>query len=128
MSDLKSTVRRITSTEAVSSDGIQIDAVNLSRTGKASGIQNIIMIIHLLALRTDAGGESAAWMFHVHLDKRSGQSSFKQVGTTNKMTMKGSNTWLADIVDDAGTLKLKVTGQAGKRIEWTIHCEEILRK
>jgi hypothetical protein len=114
-------VLKFTTTTAVQAE--------LTKDGAAPGASNRIFVptdssklyvVELLARRTDADNEAAAWEFKGGISNNAGTTALD--GLVIKTTIHNSNpaAWDADIAADNtnDSLRVLVTGQAGKTISW----------
>jgi hypothetical protein len=77
--------------------------------------------IMVAARRTDANGGGAGYRFHGVIRKDTTAASTTFVGTPSKVILGETNaSWNADVVADTtnGSLRVNVTGEAGKTIRW----------
>jgi Na+-translocating ferredoxin:NAD+ oxidoreductase RnfE subunit len=70
----------------------------------------------LVARRTDADNESAAYWLQGAIDNNAG--SVALVGTVNQTAIEDTVAWNATAVALGGRLVLRVTGEAAKTIRW----------
>lgn len=77
--------------------------------------------IHLVARRTDADDESAAYRFEGCIDRNASAASTALVGSVTKTVLaEDTAAWDADVDADTtnGALRITVTGEAAKTIRW----------
>lgn len=82
--------------------------------------------IMLVARRTDANDESAAYEFKGCIDRNANAASTALVGSVTKTVLaEDTAAWDADVTADTtnGALKLTVTGEAAKTINWVARVE-----
>jgi hypothetical protein len=74
--------------------------------------------------RNIAGDESAGYVLQGVFDRKTGAGTTAIVGTVNKLAIEDAavaTAWDANVVADtaAGGIKVQVTGEASKNIDWT---------
>ncbi len=77
--------------------------------------------IYIVAKRTDASGESAGYKYEGVIDRQSGAGTTALVGTISETIFaEDSSPWSVTVMADTtnGSLKVEVTGEAGKDISW----------
>lgn len=82
--------------------------------------------VHVVARRTDAANESAAYILEGCLDRQVGVGTTALVGAVAKTVLaEDTAAWDANVAADAvnGALQITVTGEAGKTIRWVAHVE-----
>lgn len=82
--------------------------------------------VHIVARRTDATDESAAYDFFGCIDRQANAASTALAGAVSKNVVHEDDaTWDANITADTtnGALLITVTGAAGKTIRWVAHVE-----
>jgi len=70
--------------------------------------------------RTDVDGESAGYRFAGVIDRQTNAASTALVDGVSKDRIEDTAQWDADVSADTtnGSLKIEVTGQAAKNINW----------
>ncbi|MEW5988986.1 MAG: hypothetical protein AB1791_20365 [Chloroflexota bacterium] len=82
--------------------------------------------LHVVARRTDAANESAAYILEGCIDRQVGVGTTALVGAVAKTVLaEDTAAWDANVAADAvnGALQITVTGEAGKTIRWVAHVE-----
>lgn len=81
--------------------------------------------IRLVARRTDADGENAAWLFEGIIQKDGTNGSTAIVTDSDTKTALVTTTWDGNVVADTtnGALQINVTGESGKTINWVAKVE-----
>jgi hypothetical protein len=109
--------------------------IALTTTGNAQGAANSIVLpsdstfffeARIVARRTDADGESAAYILQGCIDNNAGTTAL--VGSVTK-TVIAEDTAAWDVsatADDSNaTLLINVTGEGGKTISWVAHVRTV---
>lgn len=79
--------------------------------------------IRIVAHRTDAQGDNAVIILE-GLAHRGGSGSWAIVALADQIAASsGATGWSARIFDDSGTLRVEVTGEASKNIQWVAHID-----
>lgn len=79
--------------------------------------------IRVVAHRTDAQGDNAVIILE-GLAHRGGSGDWNILSFTDQiLTTAGVSGWSARIFNDAGTLRVEVTGEASKTIQWVAHID-----
>jgi hypothetical protein len=76
--------------------------------------------IDLIARRLDATGEAAGFRFEGIIDRAANTSSTRLIGIPSRISEQDSAVWDVDVDADTtnGSLRVRVTGEAGKAIRW----------
>jgi hypothetical protein len=79
-----------------------------------------VFVVLLVARRTDANGESAAYEFKGCMDRDSTGTAGLVGAVTKTVIAEDTAAWDADVDVDAAnfSLRLRVTGEAAKTIRW----------